>query len=161
MEDEIYYVVLDKDDCCDGIEYNMGLNVRDDDRLRYMEKDQLYEWLDCGYSIANVKIPDDASMIYHDDYYNTNMVDVIYILPVKYHELWDDAEFCLKAVKYDGMLLQFVTHQTEEICLAAVEQNGLALEFVKRQTEEICREALISEEGAYLYLNEQFQHLYG
>ncbi len=45
-------------------------------------------------------------------------------------------EICLKAVKYDGRMLEYVLNQTPEINLAAVQELGWALRFVKEQTRK-------------------------
>ena len=43
----------------------------------------------------------------------------------------------IKAVKQDGLALQFVKNQTEQICLEAVKQNGRVLYFV--ECLKVCR----------------------
>jgi hypothetical protein len=40
---------------------------------------------------------------------------------------------CLRVVRNNGIMLQFMEEQTEELCLAAVEQNGGALQYVKHR----------------------------
>ena len=49
----------------------------------------------------------------------------------------------LEKVKYNGLALCLVKHQTPEICLAAVRQHGLALEYVINQTKFIIDESLL------------------
>ena len=53
-------------------------------------------------------------------------------------------ETCLKAVKQNGLALQFVDHQDVDICLEAVNQNGMALKYVKDQRLGICIAAVKS-----------------
>ena len=43
----------------------------------------------------------------------------------------NDETECLKAVKYNGMALAFVEHQTPEICCEAVKQDGRAIEYIR------------------------------
>lgn len=49
---------------------------------------------------------------------------------------------CLRAVKENGMILEYIKNPTEELCIEAVRQNGYALEYVREQTEEMCIEAV-------------------
>ena len=55
---------------------------------------------------------------------------------------WYDEEYCLKEVKREGYMLQYVKKQTEEMCLIAVHNWGPALRYVHNQTEVICMEAV-------------------
>ena len=48
----------------------------------------------------------------------------------------------LEAVSHNGMLLQYITYQTEEICSKAVQETGRALQYVQNQTEKICLKAV-------------------
>ena len=66
--------------------------------------------------------------------------------------LYQTEEICLRAVRRDGMTLEFVLKPSEEdglspleyerVCIAAVRQDGEALRYVVNQTEEICIEAV-------------------
>ena len=47
---------------------------------------------------------------------------------------WNDAKYCLEAVKETGHALQYVKEQTYEICLEAIKETGLAFQYVKEQT---------------------------
>ena len=64
-----------------------------------------------------------------------------------------------KAVKKNGIVLQYITQQTPELCLEAVRNNGLALEYVKKQTPEICLEALAQTGRAIVYVKELTEEL--
>ena len=61
---------------------------------------------------------------------------------------------CLKAVKQNGLVLQYVINQTEDICLEAVKEGGLVLQYVKEQTKDICMEA-VKNGLALQYVKEQ------
>ncbi len=62
---------------------------------------------------------------------------------------WNDFEYCLEAVKQNGLTLEYVKEQTPEICLEAVKRDGYAIEYVKEQTPEICLEA-VKQDGLAL-----------
>jgi Domain of unknown function (DUF4116) len=47
-----------------------------------------------------------------------------------------------KAVRQDGLALEFIENKTDELCEIAVLQNPLAIQFVKNQTEELCLKML-------------------
>jgi len=64
-------------------------------------------------------------------------------------------EFCMIAVKMNGLILKYVKNQTPEISFAAVQQNGYALQFVKNQTLEICVAAVQQNGFALKYSNYQ------
>jgi hypothetical protein len=51
-------------------------------------------------------------------------------------------EFCLVAVKQNGLAIKFIQNQTPEVCEAAVNQNPLALQFIENQTDELCMMAV-------------------
>jgi hypothetical protein len=100
-------------------------------------------------------------------------------------EIWENPDFCLKAVKAwgasfdyipeklltpelclaaaaeDGESLYYISEKlyTEELCLAAVRQNGLALYYVPplRMTKKIMQEALRQNSNALQYLNEDWR----
>ena len=61
-------------------------------------------------------------------------------------------EFCMEAVKHDGLYLYFIKDQTDDLCLTAVRQNGHALEYVNDQTKEICIEAVMQNKDAIQYV---------
>lgn len=54
----------------------------------------------------------------------------------------NSADADLRAVRADGMALEYIKNQTPEMCIAAVKQNPMALKFVKEQTYEICKAAI-------------------
>ena len=72
---------------------------------------------------------------------------------------WNEYNFCLEAVKQNGLALYYIKEQTPEICLEAVKHNGLALYYVKKQTKEICLEAVKQNGYALKYVKEQTPEL--
>ena len=48
-------------------------------------------------------------------------------------------EAAMMTVKKNGLMLQFIEHQTYDICMAAINQNIRALQYVKHLTSEIYR----------------------
>ena len=73
--------------------------------------------------------------------------------------VWDNPEFCLKAVKQNGWALQHVKEQTPEVCLEAVKQSSRALQFVKEQTPELCLIAVKKDGCALGAVKEQTYEL--
>ena len=74
-------------------------------------------------------------------------------------EDWNDPQYCLVAVKRDGLALQWVKEQTPEICLEAVKQNVFALNYVINQTPEICLAAVKQYGFALQFVKEQTQEM--
>ena len=70
-------------------------------------------------------------------------------------EDWSNEEYCLEAVKQDGMVLRYVRNQTPEICLEAVRQNNYALKYVKNQTPEMIHYVRKKNSEDYEYLVSQ------
>lgn len=64
-----------------------------------------------------------------------------------------------KAVKKNGIILQYIKKQTPQLCLEAVKSNGLALEYVEEQTPEICLEALAQTGRAITYVKQVTEEL--
>lgn len=75
-----------------------------------------------------------------------------------YQEVGKMTEIYLKAIRKNGLTLQFVPadSQTHELCLEAVKQNGSALRFVitDLQTKEICVKAVQNNILALRYIKQ-------
>ena len=69
-------------------------------------------------------------------------------------ENWND--YCLEAVKQNGLALEYVKEQTKEICLEAVKQDGYALQYVKEQTPEIIHFIMKNKRHIYEELSKQY-----
>lgn len=95
-------------------------------------------WKDYGQKLAVIKIPNDARVYIEKDKFKTDKLILTNIIDFK--NLSDD--FWINMLDKEGLVLQFIKHQTEELCKIAVRQNCLALEFVENQTEDICITAI-------------------
>lgn len=69
----------------------------------------------------------------------------------------DDPILCHLMVRWKGMQLRHVAHQTPKICLAALKQCGLALQYVKEQTLELCAAAVHEEPEALQWVQLQYR----
>ena len=58
-------------------------------------------------------------------------------------------EMSLKAVKSNGLVLEFIENQTIDICLEAVKSKPFSIKYCKIQNDEICYHAL-KDNGLYL-----------
>ena len=76
---------------------------------------------------------------------------------ITYYNTMATKQTDLEAVSQDGNKLQCIKEQTDEICLAAVEQNGYALFYVITQTLDICIAAVGQNEGAFNFVNKEFE----
>lgn len=67
---------------------------------------------------------------------------------------WQNADLCLKMVRRDGLLLEYVKKQNYIICNNAVKKNGDAIKFVhdEFQTKQIQITALSNKLGAIKYI---------
>jgi hypothetical protein len=48
----------------------------------------------------------------------------------------------LRAVRQDGMALEFCKNKDETLCLEAITQNPLAIQFAEHQSDKLCIQAL-------------------
>lgn len=67
-------------------------------------------------------------------------------------------EMCLKAVKSQACLLDFIENQTDEICKAAVEHDGHALKYIKSEnmTYPLCLAAVKQNGFAIQHVKDKF-----
>lgn len=66
--------------------------------------------------------------------------------------LYCDEEYCMNAVKRNGLNLQFVKNQTLEICITAIENNPMAIQFVKNQTDMIAEIAFEKNHQVFQFI---------
>ena len=117
--------------------------------LYFTEKEKLPMWISSYYFGTNREyrfitrcfIPNDANVCVGNCKFKSDklIVDIENKITIENSLLWNDENFCKKAVKYNGLLLEFVKNQTDEICKIAVSQSGIALKFVNEQTYELCK----------------------
>ena len=144
----MYYILIDKFQIRDGIQYQIGSNTNYD--ALFTTIDFLPLFLHYGELLVEIEIPIDAKISIHSNkQWKTNKFIATKIYPISQWELWNNPVFCLNAVKQNGLLLRFITNQTEEICLAAINKHEFALEFCLEQTEKICL-AAVNKNGCAL-----------
>lgn len=80
----------------------------------------------------DVEIPDDANV----DATNKKIKCTKFVLSNK-RNIWDEDNNCLRAVKFDGLLLHFIEKQNNEICIEAIKENSKALGFVNDQNDKV------------------------
>jgi len=69
-------------------------------------------------------------------------------------------DLCKMAITQNGLALQYVKYQTDEICSIAVQQNGLSLEYVRDQTETVCILAIKQNSLALEYVKDMTNEIY-
>ena len=120
-------------------------------------------WLDYARSpmvyVRWVTIPDDALIWVEKNKFKADMVILSERQKIGDLKEWEDAEYCLEAVRWNDTSLQYVLEQTPEICLEAVGQNTYALQYVNKQTAELCLEAVRRNGLALQYVKEQTPEL--
>lgn len=151
-----------------------------------IDKILLYIYTDCY--ICKVTIPDDAYVYIEDYKFKADRIflDLENKVKIRDFYIWNDNEFCCKAVKeygwplkfiniefqtkelcetainkYGGKLLEYICDKfhTEELYKLAVQKDGIALQFVKTpfKTQEICLMAVKEYWWAIRYVDEIFQ----
>jgi hypothetical protein len=151
--------------------------------LYFCSLDQLSLWLDYSlkpmYYAREVTVPDDAQVWVEKYKFKSDCLILGDRVPIVDLLVWMDEDYCLRACKLNGLVLQYVRDQTLEICLAAVKENGRALQYVKdqteainlqavkedgyalqyvrNQTESICLSAVRQNDGAFRYVNDFFR----
>lgn len=117
---------------CDH-KYDIGLNVTTpyytwSESICFCTAENIHSLLNSQSSkLAFVSIPNDAKINYFSDKNLTNKIIIEKVIHLKDWEMWKNKEFCLKAVKKNGLVLKFIENQTETVCLEAVKQNGIAI----------------------------------
>jgi len=163
MQEEKYYKLLRADLTHYGFKYQLGLNINDEpfnqyefsNGMYFYREEQIARWINDGDNLAVVSIPQDAQVCHFTDQSKADKIHIEKIIPLANWDRWNDLEFCLNAVRQNGLALKFVKEQTPKICLEACKENGNALEYVKEQTPEICLEA-VKENGLVLqFVKEQ------
>lgn len=140
-----------------GFQYELGLNIDPikfqpfgscrEGGLYFTDEENLARFSEFGTYIANIKIPDDAR-VYPDPQGHKWKADKIIVesyCPAQDHPLFDDPEWCLKAVKIEGSLLKYMKKQTFEICVGAVKQYPFALTYVDIQLIDAVSEHIIND----------------
>ena len=135
-------------------QYKLGLNVDTQTfnpsgsyqpgGLYYTTAEFIPLFLEYRTQIAEISIPADAQ-VYADPEGNKWKADKLIIdrvYPTEDWDKWNDLDFCLAAVRQNGLALKYILDQTDGICMIAVRQNGELLWYVKNQTPEICLAAV-------------------
>ena len=183
------YRVTNEEENHNDFQYNTGLNV---DILKFQPSGEckaggLYffdrsqvtkylDYVDCGYWVRKVEIPDDALVYVENNKYKADkfvLHDKIIIGnvdPGNLCEMYDTvSEFlkttmhrtfhidCMKVLEKNGLILQYMNKQTEAMCLEAVKQNYDAFKYVKEQTEAICLEAVKQDAQLFRSVKAQIQ----
>ena len=158
----MYFIVLDEKLSNYDFDYQLGLNIDtkyfDDCPNRgiyFYESKNVPLWLNYGSNLAFISIPEDAEVVHFNDKSKTSKVVIEKIINVKDWEMWENEEFCLKAVKLYTKSLKFVKNQTDDIVLAAIKKNPNSLELVKNQNETICLQAVKRDGKALQYVKDQ------
>jgi hypothetical protein len=113
--------------------YRFGVND-----ICFTTIDHIFENLHEGSSMCEIIIPDDAKCNVMRNRIGSDTVMIGELILIKNMDEWNDADFCLNAVKQNGDTLKFVKEQTEEICEEAVEQSAHALLYVNEITCDLC-----------------------
>lgn len=144
-----FYKILRTDLTHNNFRYCMGLNIDtvpfsprfacQKGGLYFCEESKAHLYVfHHGDNLARVSVPDDARVYVEEDKFKA---DKLIIEEITQLEHVPDT-FWINALRYDGMILRYVRHQTEDICKIAVQEDGNALQYVHCQTEELCRLAV-------------------
>lgn len=143
--------------------------------------EQISMWLMHGSKLAFVSIPEDAKVVHFDYGSKADRIYIEKIIELVDWEMWKseefclkvlsnpdyhnnlkyfenrfyDKEFCLKAVKLNGLILNYVKDRTDDICLEAIKQNGRALVYAKGNNNRLSLEAIKQTPDALEYVQNQ------
>jgi hypothetical protein len=143
-----FYKFINKEKCHFGMNFTIGENI---DSIEFspnqIEKyngggmyfttmDHIFKFISFGCYLCEILIHDDARCYIENGEIKSNKFFIKNMINIKdLHEFSYNYPFCVRAVKQNGHMLQFIENQTEDLCLEAVKQNGYALKFIKEQTE--------------------------
>jgi len=163
----MWYKILNTNLKQHRFQYKLGLNIDtvkfnpsgscEEGGLYFTNAENLHKFFDCGTLIADLEIPEDAS-VYKDpdgDKWKADKLIVKSICKIEDHPLLQNPNWCLAAIRANGFNIKYIKNQTEELCLEAVKQQGYALQFIKNQTEEICLTAVKQNGYALCFVEEQ------
>ena len=109
--------------------------------------------------ITEVIILDDSNIYFENEtrfIADKLKIALNYKVEIKKFSYWSDINFCINAVKQNGMVLQYISKQTPQIITLAIKQNCYSLKFVKTQTIEICKTAIDLSPSAIMYVENKF-----
>ena len=102
-----------------------------------------------------VTIPDNAQVWVENDKFKADQIILGERQEIGDLTIWEDSEYCLRAVKTNMYALEYVKQQTPDICLEAVKKQGSALQFIKNPTMEINLAAVGQNGWALKYVKDQ------
>ena len=115
--------------------------------LNYSSQSMIYSRL--------VTIPDDAQVWVEKDKFKADKIILGERQEISDLAIWEDPEYCLRAVETNMYALEYVKQQTPDICLAAVTNQAASLQFIKNQTMEICLAAVRKNGWTLEYVKDQ------
>ena len=105
--------------------------------IYFCQLEDLHLWLNYSDSpivfVRFVTIPDDALIYTEKNKFKADRLILGNRMKIGDLKVWKDLEYCLAAVKHNGLALRFVKQQTQEICMAAVFNDHRALPFVNKK----------------------------
>jgi hypothetical protein len=133
------------------------------DGFHITSENNIYKYLEHGKYVANVKIPDDAKCYLGYDKIKCDKIILESMKLIKDFVDWNDIDFCLKAVKKNGSLIE---HMSEEmlannidICLEAVKNNGYSIKHIAKKilanNIDICLEAVKQNGYSFEYIDKE------
>uniref|UniRef100_A0A6C0EBZ1 DUF4116 domain-containing protein n=1 Tax=viral metagenome TaxID=1070528 RepID=A0A6C0EBZ1_9ZZZZ len=152
-----FWKVMNDKECHFGFQYKDGLNIdthqfngTDKYGLYFVDLEYLPKYMFKGQIIRRVAIPDDANVYALDECFKADKIILCEKFDIKNFPYWHLNDFCLNAVKKNGLLLSYVINKTDEQIKEAVKQNGNALLFVKKskQNYELCKTAITTTGNA-------------
>jgi hypothetical protein len=160
-----YYKCLRQDLTHHGFKYQVGLNVDtiafnptgscQPGGLYFTDKENLHEYFNHGYLIADIRIPKDAKVYQDPEEYKwkADKIEILSITPRCFHSIFNSYEYWLGVVQKKGYALEFTPEEFKDhyICLIAVRKSGYAMNFVPLEfkTKELYKVAL-QDDGCYL-----------
>jgi hypothetical protein len=143
-----FYKLLAAHRCHNCFVYNEGLNVDTvpfvpsgdwgPGGLHYTSFAYISHW--CESLIADVEVPPEAQVYTEPGgmKWKADRLVLSNIRPLRsFLATLDETTLC-DMVAQNGLLLEFVSNQTDAMCRIAVQQNAFALAYVNNQSEDLC-----------------------
>jgi hypothetical protein len=105
--------------------------------LYFCELSDVYLYLGYGTLIADVEIPSDAKVYQEKNKLKADKIILKNIRPFGEHKIWNDIEFCEKAVNKYANYIGYAKAQTPDMCVFAVALSPSNIKYVKHQTPEM------------------------
>lgn len=160
---EMFFKVLNSTLRHNNFSYQLGLNIDSklfndkecQNGLHFSSLEHLPLWLKYGDKLAFISIPVDSRVIHFKNKSKADKIFINEIINLEDWKMWENEEFCMRAIEDYWWALEYIKNQTEEMCIKAVKKDGYVLKYVQNQTETVVLEGMKQNGIALKYVRNQ------